>query len=525
MGLSGLILSLLLLALLVAVQARARRRVAIAIAMSALERTNRHLVEQERTLLWAQRTAQLGSWTYDPSTGQPSWSEGMFLIWGLDPNAGAPSYETHRRYIHPDDWPAFDQAVSRAAQRGEPYQLKLRIRRPDGEERRMITICTPHLDAHGKVVTLSGTNQDVTEREELSNRIEKIATHVPGMIFQYQQWPDGRAAFPYVSAGIRDIYGVESAEVSTDATAVFDRLHPDDRSRVKDKIAESIRSLAIWHDSYRVKLPDGREIWVEGEASPERQADGSVLWHGHIRDVTDRKRDEQKLRITASVFANSFEAIVITDPENRIIDTNPAFSTITGFEQASVLGKDPNILASGRHDAAFYSAMWDEIKQTGSWRGEIWNRRKDGEIYAEVLAISAVHNADDSVQNYIGVFSDISALKEHEAELDWLANHAPLTKLPNRRLLGGQLEQSLAATRRSGRHMAVCYLDLDDFKVTNDQYGHEVGDEVLIGFATSWRPGSVSGSSCRSASYRRRASAGARLRSTLGGFARRASGM
>ncbi|NEX19291.1 EAL domain-containing protein [Thiorhodococcus mannitoliphagus] len=611
-GLSGLTLSLLL-ALLVALRTQAQQRVAI--AMGALEGSNQHLAEQERALLWAQRTAQLGSWTFDPNTRQASWSEGMFPIWGLNPKDGPPSYEAHRRYIHPDDWAAFDQAVRRAAERGEPYRIKLRIRRPDGEERTMISICTPNLDAQGKVVRLSGTVQDVTEREELYSRIERIAAHVPGVIYQYQQWLDGRTAFPYASAGIRDIYGVEPAEVATDATAVFDVLHPDDRPEVAAKIAESMHHLTTWRDSFRVKRPEGRVIWVEGEASPELQADGSVQWHGYIRDITDRKqaeverrhlqtmlarteqlahvgswemevetnsvswseelfrifqmdpaegvppftehhrlfcpedfarlktamdavikegtpyalelrarrRDgstrqcfargypeagsnrsvthvygtfedlterkqaERDLRLAASVFAHSFEAIIITDAENRIVDTNPAFSAITGYERASVLGKDPNILASGRHDEAFYREMWDAITQTGAWQGEIWNRHKDGEIYAELLAISTVQNADDSVQNYIGVFSDISELKAHQAELDRIANYDHLTGLPNRRLLSDRLEQAVARTRRSGRLMAICYLDLDDFKPINDQYGHEVGDQVLIGIANQLR--------------------------------------
>jgi PAS domain S-box-containing protein len=301
-GLSGLTFSLLL-ALFMSWLTRARRRTAI--AMETLERTNQHLAEQERTLLWAQRTAQLGSWTFDPGTGQPSWSEGMYLIWGLDPKDGTPNYEAHRRYIHPDDWVAFDQAVRRAVERGEPYQIKVRIRRPDGEERTMISICNPRRDARGKVVSLSGTIQDITEREELLNRIERIATHVPGMIFQYQQWPDGHAAFPYASAGIRDIYGVEPAEVSTDGTAVFDVLHPDDRSRVEAKIAESMRQLTTWNDTYRVRLPEGRVIWVEGEASPTLQPDGSVRWDGYIRDITHRKQVEEDRRHLQTMLART----------------------------------------------------------------------------------------------------------------------------------------------------------------------------------------------------------------------------
>jgi len=350
-----------------------------------------------------------------------------------------------------------------------------------------VSVNAKRIDIGGEPPLILTTEYDITEREELHHRIEKIAAHVPGMIFQYQQWPDGHAAFPYSSAGIRDIYGIDPDEVSLDATAVFDVLHPDDRSRVEAKMAESMHHLTIWNDSYRVRFSEHRVIWVEGAASPKLQPDGSVLWHGYIRDVTDRKQAEEQLRLAASVFEHSFEAVLITDAENRIIDTNPAFSAITGYDRASVLGKDPNILTSDRHDEAFYREMWDEIADQGSWQGEIWNRRKDGEMYAALLSISAVRHADQSVANYIAIFSDITERKEHEAELDHIANYDQLTGLPNRRLLLDRLDQASAQTRRSGRLFAVCYLDLDAFKPINDQHGHAVGDQVLIGIANQLR--------------------------------------
>nr|WP_269752139.1 EAL domain-containing protein [Thiocapsa bogorovii] len=369
---------------------------------------------------------------------------------------------------------------------GKPFSVENIHVRKDGTTF-AVSVNAKRIDIGGEPPLIFTTEYDISKREELHNRIQKIAAHVPGMIYQYQQWPDGHAAFPYTSAGIKDIYGVEPADASTDATAVFDAVHPDDRSRVEAKIAESMHDLTTWQDSYRIECPDGRLTWVEGEASPERQPDGSVLWHGSIRDVTDRKQAEEKLRLAASVFEHSFEAILITDAENRIIDTNPAFSAITGYEQASVLGQDPKILASGRHDQAFFREMWDAITRKGSWQGEIWNRRKDGELYAELLSISVVRHADQSIANYIAIFSDISELKAHEEELDRIANYDQLTGLPNRRLLFDRIEQASVRVRRSGRLMAVCYLDVDDFKPINDKYGHAVGDQVLIGIANRLR--------------------------------------
>ncbi|MTW21566.1 CHASE domain-containing protein [Allochromatium palmeri] len=487
-GLSGLTLSLLL-ALIFVVQTQAQRRVATVVG--ALEHTNQHLAEQERLLLWAQRTAQLGSWTFDPRTKQASWSEGMFPIWGLDPKDGAPSYEAHRRYIHPEDWGAFDQAVSRAAQRGEPYRLRLRIRRPDGQERRMISLCTPHLDAQGKVVRLSGTVQDVTEHEQE----EAERRHLQTMLARTEQlahigsWEmEIETNSVTWSEELFRIFQMDPAVGVPPFTEHHRLFCPEDFARLKTAMDAVINEGTPYALELCARRRDGSTRQCFARGYPETRWSHKVTHvYGTFEDLTERKQAERDLRLAASVFAHSFEGIIITDAENRIVDANPAFSAITGYERASVLGKDPNILASGRQDEAFYREMWEAIRHQGCWRGELWNRRQDGQLYAELLSISAVLDAEGLVQNYIGVFSDISDLKAHEGELDHLANYDALTELPNRRLLEDRLKQALARTRRSGRPMALCYLDLDDFKPINDHYGHEVGDEVLISIADRLR--------------------------------------
>lgn len=154
----------------------------------------------------------------------------------------------------------------------------------------------PITNDQGEIIGLYGIARDITEQQELLHRIEKIAAHVPGTLYQYQQWPDGRTAFPYASRGIREVYGIDPADVVDDATAAFEVIHPEDRPRVSASIETSRRQLTDWRDTYRVCLPDGRTIWVMGESSPERQADGSVLWHGYLRDVTEAHQAEQALR-------------------------------------------------------------------------------------------------------------------------------------------------------------------------------------------------------------------------------------
>ncbi|OGS91943.1 MAG: hypothetical protein A2Z95_03455 [Gallionellales bacterium GWA2_60_18] len=214
---------------------------------------------------------------------------------------------------------------------------------------------------------------------------------------------------------------------------------------------------------------------------PELGPDGvpvGVLAVGH--DISEIKWAEESLRITASVFENSQEGIVITDADNHYLDVNPAFTRITGYTREEVLGKDPGLLNSGRQNQAFYQAMWQSLEQNRVWRGEVWNRRKSGEIYPELLSIAVIRDDQGRGQRYVGVFSDISHIKAHESELSHIAHYDALTGIPNRLLLTDRLGQSMTASKRSMRFGAVIFLDLDNFKALNDTHGHEMGDLLLI---------------------------------------------
>jgi len=206
------------------------------------------------------------------------------------------------------------------------------------------------------------------------------------------------------------------------------------------------------------------------------------------REVTSRYNAqlaaEKQLKLHATAFHSAHDGITLTDAAGNILDVKPAFSRITGWERSEVIGRNPRVLKSGRHDQAFYAAMWKSINDTGNWRGEIWNRNKYGEIYPELLSISAVKNeATGQLTNYVAVFADIGRLKARERQLTQMAYYDALTELPNRTLLADRLDQGIAQTRRSQSLMAVCYLDLDGFKPINDTWGHEAGDRVLVDIA------------------------------------------
>lgn len=186
------------------------------------------------------------------------------------------------------------------------------------------------------------------------------------------------------------------------------------------------------------------------------------------------------LKLTASVFTHSHDGILITDPLGHILEINDSFCEITGYTRQEVIGKTPAILRSGLHDAGFYRNLWQAIERQGFWRGEIFNRRKNGEILAELLTISAVGDDSGEIIHYVGIFADISELKNTQRELEQLAHYDQLTNVLNRSLLVDRMAQLMALARRCGNLAAICYLDIDSFKTINDEYGHPVGDRVLV---------------------------------------------
>lgn len=489
----------------------------------------------------------------------------------------------------------------------------------------------------------------------------KISQRVPGVIFQFRLFPDGRSCFPYASEAMQEIYEVSPEQVREDATAVFANFHPDDHDGIVASIQESARTLTLWQREFRVRLPKQGIRWRLGESQPEKLEDGSVLWHGFITDITERKQTEERilrlsklykalseinqaivrmerqeelfplacrcatefgdmkmawvgkldepsgrilpvashgdapgyldnlvvssladlpegrsttgtalrenrpviindfltnpvtapwrhhaanlgwasaaafpiqrsgrpfavltvchaqanafdteaislleemskdicfaldnfdremqrmtgeesLRLAASVYETSSEAILITDADNRIIAVNPAFSVITGYSLQEIIGQNPRIFRSGRHEEAFYQAMWHDLNTSGHWQGEIWDKRSNGDIYLKWLTINTVFNADGTVLRRVAMFTDITQKREAEQLIWHQANFDFLTGLPNRQMFQDRLDQDIKKSNRAGRPMALLFIDLDRFKEVNDSLGHDMGDTLL----------------------------------------------
>lgn len=227
----------------------------------------------------------------------------------------------------------------------------------------------------------------------------------------------------------------------------------------------------------------GRRRWLETHAVPLRDPHGKITsLLGVTRDITARKEADEALSIAAIAF-ESQEGLMVTDANNRILNVNKAFTALTGYEAEEVVGKTPAVLRSDKHGPEFYRSMWESLGQTGTWQGEVWNRRKDGKNYPEWLVITAVKGVNGLVTHYVGAFTDLTQRKDAEKQILTLAFYDALTRLPNRRLLIDRLTQALAVSKRSDHYGALIYLDLDHFKSLNDSQGHTVGDQLLIGVA------------------------------------------
>jgi diguanylate cyclase (GGDEF)-like protein/PAS domain S-box-containing protein len=275
------------------------------------------------------------------------------------------------------------------------------------------------------------------------------------------------------------LFEIDADRFGATYEAFLNTIHPDDRDAVNQAYTNSLATRTPYEITHRLRMSDGRIKWVHERCVSDFDPAGKPLVsRGTVQDISRHRQAEEQLRIAAVAF-ESQHGMIVTDASNVILRVNKAFSDITGYTAEDAIGQTPRLFRSGRHNAEFYRDMWDGIRQTGGWQGEIWDRSKSGEEYLKWLTISTVKDAHGAVTHYVGAQYDITERKKAEEKIMRLAFFDQLTGLPNRTLLLDRLKQAMAASNRSNNHGALMFIDLDNFKTLNDTLGHEVGDQLL----------------------------------------------
>lgn len=258
-------------------------------------------------------------------------------------------------------------------------------------------------------------------------------------------------------------------------------VHKDDRAMLVEETRAHIEEGQKYEVEYRIYDHDKQLKWMRSAGQVERDGAGNpVRMLGTVQDITPRKKAEEKIRLSSRIFNETHEGIIVTDVHGIISDVNPAFTTITGYSRDEIIGRNPRVLNSGRHPPEFYVDMWQSLTVNGHWQGEVWNRKKNGNLYAELLSLSKILDDSGNLLHYVGLFTDITQSKQQQEKLELMAHYDVLTKLPNRVLFADRYTQAVAHSKRTETMLALCFIDLDNFKPVNDTYGHDIGDRLLI---------------------------------------------
>jgi diguanylate cyclase (GGDEF)-like protein/PAS domain S-box-containing protein len=470
--------------------------------------TERKLVEtalhtnEERLRLALSATNQ-GWFDLNLLTGDIAVSEEYIRILGHDPQDFHTDFNNWISGLHPDDRGEVMQVFRECVETGCSKTMQYRRRKNNGEWIWLSSVgkVVEH-DAQGRPSRMIGIHTDITEikhaeeelrasearAQTLSNLLRLITDNVSDMIWA----KDLNKRYLFANKAIcTQLLNAKDTDEPVGKDDMFfaqreRNSRPDDPSwhtfgeLCQDSDAVTLQNGAASQFDEHGNV-QGKFLFLDVHKAPFINDKGEVIGVvGSGRDVTQQKIIEERLRLASMVLENSSEAMFITDADAFIVDVNPAFTKLTGYTAAEVIGKKPSLLHSGRHEPAFYKAMWKELEKNGHWQGEIWNRRKNGEIFAEWQTINTVYNADGSIHRHVALFSDITEKKKSE-ELIWAqANFDQLTGLPNRRMFRDRLAQDIKKAHRAGLGLALMFLDLDRFKEVNDSLGHDTGDALLI---------------------------------------------
>lgn len=466
----------------------------------------------EERLNYALKVAHQGWFDLNPQTGEILVGDEYARLLGYEPTEFHPYLQTWQVNIHPDDKLDVQKAFKQMLATNESAELEYRRKCKDGRWIWLHSIGeVVERDSDNNPIRVIGIHADITERKQNDQVLRLLAesgdvgneTIFQLMVKQLAHSQNSRYAFiACLSPAIEN-------QIDTIAVWAGDDYRDNFSYSLEGTPCQNVTELGMcfYPDNIQGLFPDDAMLAEMGAVSyqgivlknSQNQAIGllailddrpmtvgthtdSLLNSLAVRAAIELERIEsgKQLALAARVFNDSHEAIMLTDIKGDIINVNPAFTEITGYERSDIVGENPSIFSSGKCGPEFYIEMWKKIHANGYWHGEVSNRKKNGEPYIELLTISALKDEHDNILNYLGMFSDITQSKEQQEKLQLMAHYDVLTQLPNRTLFADRFSQAVAHSKRNKTLLAICFLDLDNFKPVNDQYGHDIGDLLLI---------------------------------------------
>lgn len=444
----------------------------------------RALKTSERNLFEAQQLAHIGHWEWNLTSGEVQWSNEVFNIFGRAPKSFQPNSNNHMDAVFPEDKEMVQGAVDQSIATGREYHITHRIVCPDGSIRHVHQRGRPE-SGDRQSLLIRGLFQDITDTVEAAEALLARQARQRNLVENMAEGYALQQTLPDRDGRARDFRYLE-------INPAFERMLG---VRKEDIVGKTILELfpnieSYWIEAFAQVAMTGKPVKLQnwgGTFSRQFEVTASSPERGLVAvmfsDITERKITEEQLRQAATVFDNTSEAIMIVDAEHNIQTVNEAFTEITGYNADEILGKNPRVLRSDFHDESFCQDIWHALDSAGRWQGEIWNQRKNGDLYATWENISVVKNENGEIIKYVSVMSDITPMKQAQAQLEHMAHHDPLTGLANRLVFASNLEQAMERTKRHSTKLALLFLDLDGFKHINDSLGHKAGDELLCAVA------------------------------------------